>query len=531
MTAPPTLAHLICANAERWTDRQAIVTPRNCSTYGQVWMRAQQIAFHLTTLGIAAGDRVAILAENCTEWVEIATAVSCAGVPLVALSTWVEEWDLKRLLASSRPTVVFVSARVRAGDVAKQLALALADDPGSIRHVVEIGGKVIAGAIAYDDPRSGFNTQPLGTARDIGLVLYSSGSTSVPKGVALINEDMLVNAAAIGSRIGITENDRLYVPMPFFWAMGGPNGMMTAFTHGAAVVTSDQFSGAVALQLIERERCTALYTLPNMTRLILDHPDFAPGRVASLKRGITVGAPTEIRAAIEDLGVASICNVYGATELYANATVTPHDAALADRLFTQGPPLPGVRVKIVDPETGTEVAPGTQGEIRVSGRVAAGYLQPEGSIASIVDDEGYFSTGDLGFVDDRGWLTYVGRATDMIKTRGINVSPAEVEEFLCSHSDIEAALVFGLDSRSADQLIVAMVVPRGRSTIGEDELRGWCQHRIASYKIPSQFVFVDHLPTTTTGKLSRSIARTQHLRGLCSTRIAAEPEGMSPNHG
>lgn len=506
----PTLAHLIRANAERFGEQTAILTPSARATYDEIWDRAQIVAAHLNEISIGTGDRVAILAENCVEWIEVATAVSCSGATLVALSTWVEEWDLKRLLSSSRPSVVFVSSRVRNGDVARLLASILSKDPGSQLHIVEFGGRAIPGALAYSELHSVNRASPHARGRGVGLVLYSSGSTSTPKGVALVNEDIIINATAIGDRLGLTHDDRLYVPMPFFWAMGGANGIVTAFSRGATVVTAEKFSPAAALDLIECHRCTALYTLPNMTRPILEHPDFSRERVASLQRGITVGSPAEVRDAVERLGVASICNVYGASEVYANATVTPHDAPLPDRLATQGPPLPGVTVRVVDPATGRELGPGVQGEIQIKGRVAAGYLQEDGRIDSIVNANDFFATGDLGTVDDRGWLNYIGRATDMVKTRGINVSPVEVEEFLCTHDQVSAALVFGIESRSADQLMIAMVVTDNGSEISEESLREWCTGRIAGYKIPRRFVCVDELPSTATGKVSRSIAKQKY---------------------
>lgn len=530
-----TLAHLLQHRAEIYPDKVAVITFDQKVTYGDLWSKACNVAEYLQRTGIAHGSRVALLMENCVEWVEIAAGVSCAGAQLIALSTWVEEWDLQRLLSSSCPELLFVSSRARGGAVAGVLAELLPEltsqvqafsftGRDSLKGVVEVGSKALPGAAPYEGIRGGVGAdmRPLGVGREVGLVLFSSGSTSMPKGVGLVNEDIAVNAAAIGDRIGLSADDRLFVPMPMFWAFGGPNGMMACLTRGAALVTLDRFEAGRALDLIERERCTALYTMPNMTSAMLNHPRFSRVRVASLDKGITVGSSAEIGVVIENLGVTEICNVYGCSELYANATVTPFTAPKEERMVSHGPPLPGVTVKIVDRESGREMEAGSVGEIRVAGRVAAGYLQPDGSVKGIVDGDGYFATGDLGYLDQRGWLTYVGRATDMVKIRGVNVSPAEVEDFLCSHVHVESALVFGVEEPGSGELLVAMVVVKAGAQTTVGSIRDWCNGKIASYKMPWRLLVVDALPTTQTGKISRASAKKAFMQ--VAGRVSVVPD-------
>ena len=525
----PSLGHLVQILAARNPDDVAVITAGSCATYGEIWSRALRVAQYLDQEGIGPDSRVAVLMENNVEWIEIAVGISIVGARLVALSTWVEKWDLQRLLVSGQPEVLFVSSTVRGGDVIGILRSLLPElgvpEASSfeqfplLRRIVEVGPGAVPGAALYSAVQASgpFTGEPRARAGEVGLVLFSSGSTSTPKGIALVNEDIIVNATAIGDRLGLSASDTLFVPMPFFWAMGGPNGMIVALTHRAVLVTLTKFAPGAALDLFERHRCTALYTMPNMTRAMLDHPSFTTERVSTLQKGITVGSPAEIQIVVDELGAEQICNVYGSSELYANATVTPHDAAMHDRLTTNGPPLPGVTVKIVDPVTREELPAGDLGEICAAGRVAAGYMQSDGSIRAITDESGYFATGDLGFVNERGWLTYVGRATDMVKTRGINVSPVEVEEFLCTNSSIVSALVYGIDDAEFGQVLVAVVVTAPDIDVDEESLRRWCKGKVASYKIPAHVIVVDKLPETQTGKISRSLAKTR-FHGAVSER-------------
>jgi fatty-acyl-CoA synthase len=203
------------------------------------------------------------------------------------------------------------------------------------------------------------------------------------------------------------------------------------------------------------------------------------------------------------LGVEAICNIYGSTEVYGNCCVTPHDAPLEQRMQSSGPPLPGVELRIVDPETGSPLGPGEVGEIRIRGRVSPGYLDEAGGLIPIVDGDGYFATGDFGSVGEDGWLLFSGRMSEMIKTAGINVSPAEVEDFLLGHDDVAEAAVTGAPHPVRGEEVVAFVRLRPQAVVTADALREWCRSRMASYKVPARILVVDAFPTTTTGKLAR----------------------------
>jgi fatty-acyl-CoA synthase len=267
------------------------------------------------------------------------------------------------------------------------------------------------------------------------------------------------------------------------------------------------------VDLMERERCTGLYTLPAMTRALLAVPQAAQ-RLATVRRGVTIGPPAEVRLLVEDLGVDLACNIYGSTETYGNCCVTPHDAPVERRIHSQGPPLPGVELRI-HPDTG---------EIAVRGRTTPGYLDADGVPVAVVDPDGWFATGDLGRVDEDGWLTFAARETDMIKTSGINVSPSEVEDFLLTHPDVAEAVVAGGEDPVRGQRVVAFVRPRAGSAVTAEELRRHCSASISGYKVPAVVQLVTTFPTTQTGKLSRkdlSALATAALSGTGAERAGS----------
>src|SRR6185503_13596830 len=216
--------------------------------------------------------------------------------------------------------------------------------------------------------------------------------------------------------------------------------------------------------------------------------------------GITIGRPDQIERAAVELGIDQICNVYGSTETYGNCAVTPHDLPLQDRMTCQGPPLPGFELRIVDPETRRPLDSAETGEIEVRGYVTSGYIDDAVATERAFTDDGWYRTGDLGRIDERGFLSYVGRATEMIKTAGINVSPAEVERFIRSHPSVREVAVVGAPHPTKDEAPVAFVCAVRGADVDADEILGHCRRSIAGYKVPAVVIMCDELPRTATGK-------------------------------
>jgi len=372
-----------------------------------------------------------------------------------------------------------------------------APDPPGVTPFAEL--------LADDDGADGA-ADPTATA----LVLYTSGSTARPKAVQLRHDHAVAHAEQVAGRMGVTAADRVLVPVPLFWSYGGANALAVCLTTGATAVLQETFDAGRALTAVQEQACTAVYTLPNITQALLEHPDFSPDRVATLRRGMTIGPVRDVRAAAEDLGVTDVVNAYGSTEVYGGAAVTPYDWPLERRLASQGLPLPGMTVTVRDPATGDLLPVGETGELTVAGHVTTGYLgQPEATAAAFADD-GAFRTGDLGFLDEDGELHFVGRASDMIRIGGINVSPLEVEEFLGLHEDVAEVLVVGTEDPGRGQVAIAFVAAVGTPDDAarrglEEELLTRCRDQLAGYKVPARIVVgTDELPRTPTGKLTRS---------------------------
>jgi fatty-acyl-CoA synthase len=280
--------------------------------------------------------------------------------------------------------------------------------------------------------------------------------------------------------------------------------MSATLTHGAALVLQPRFEAGDAIDLIERHRCTALYTLPAITSAIVSHPMFSRERVRSLRTGLTIGAPQDVVSAATVLGASEICNVYGQTESYGNCCVTPHDWPLDRRAACQGPPLPGVTVRITDGATGAPVPAGDEGMIEVRGYLMRGYIGSSADqTAAVMTEDGFFRTGDMGRALPDGTVSFSGRVTEMIKKSGINISPAEVEDVLMRHPGVAMVGVVGVPDPTQGELLVAFVVPKPGATLLPEALAAHCRALASRYKVPDAIKIRDTLPVTVTGKLMR----------------------------
>jgi fatty-acyl-CoA synthase len=507
-----TLFGLLCEQAERYPDRTAVICGERAASYRDLADGAGRIGAALSAHGIGRADRVGILVNNRLEWLEACFGATALGAVAVPFSTWSKPGELAYLLADSAVEALIAVDSFGAEDFAASLA-ALAPNSPRLRLIVMLGGEARPGWIGYAEFRA--MAAPLdarageqASAADDALILYTSGSSARPKAVRLQHYAIIENGFAIGERMRLSPDDRVLLAPPLFWAYGACNALPATLSHGAALVLESRFDAGEWISLVERHRCTAVYTLPTITGAVLRHPEFRPERVASLRTGLMIGSPEEVRIAAEELGVPQICNIYGATEIYGNSCVTPCEWPLERRMAGQGPPLPGVRLRIIDPETGAALPAGATGALEVAGYVTPGYCgaSAEHNPATFTGD-GYFRTGDLGFVDEEGGFHFVARDSDIIKRAGINVSPAEIESLLLRHPSVAQAAVVGAAAGERGEAIVAFVVPQPSAEIGAEVLRAHCRALASSYKVPDHIEFRAALPVTETGKLFRRALR------------------------
>lgn len=519
-----TLFDLLCEQAERYPDQVAVISDRWQTTYSQLRDTAARIASGLQAIGVGPHDRVGLLVNNRVEWLEICFGAAALGAIVVPFSTWSKRRELQFLLKDSRIKALFAMDRLGDQDFAKDIAElvpALASAPPgawqaadypTLETVVFVGDAALAGALSYPAFADGLPPLDLplppgdgARAADPALILYTSGSTSYPKAVPLAHGGIIENGYNIGERQGLTAADRVLLSPPLFWSYGSANAMSATFTHGATLVLQSRFEPADALDLIERHACTALYTLPGMTSAMVLHPSFRAAGTRSLRTGATIGSPQDVAMAAENLGAREICNVYGQTESYGNCCVTWHYWPLERRMRVQGPPLPGVHVRIVDETTGLPVAANVPGLIEVKGNLTPGYDGASAqNNATAFTPDGYFRTGDMGLLTSEGDLQFVARTTEMIKRAGINIAPAEVEEVLRQHPDVAEAGVVGAPDAEKGEIVLAFVVPKSGAHLTEEALRHYCRTEAASYKAPDRVELCEALPTTPTGKLMRS---------------------------
>jgi fatty-acyl-CoA synthase len=352
---------------------------------------------------------------------------------------------------------------------------------------------------------------------DICYILYTSGSTAAPKGVTLAHGGVIANGFDIGERMHLSAADRVWAAVPLFWSFGSANALPATLTHRGCLVLQESFDPGEALALIERERCSVYYGMPNMARALLEHPDHPRLRLGAMRTGLTIGPPEDIAMTIKALGAEELCNVYGSTETYGNCAVTDAHDPLPLRLNSQGLPLPGMRIRVLDLVTKQPLYPGEIGQLAVGGCVTPGYFNAPELDAEAFDRDGYFLTGDLGSIEPDGRIRFRGRLKEMIKTGGVNVAPLEVEQVLLQHPDVVQAYVVGVPDQAKGEIVAAAVELRADAPADTGSIIAFCRERLASYKVPIKLAFrtAAQLPRTPTGKIHKP---------TLSRELAAQPD-------
>jgi fatty-acyl-CoA synthase len=504
-TGPRLLDHL----AATQPTHEAVIDGALRWSYADLQREAKAAAAGLAALGVGRGDRVAILAGNRAEWVSAYFGIQGLGAITVALNTWLTAAEIAWQLEHAGTSVLVLEPDFRGRNfLAEVQALQAEGRLSGLREVVLLADAAPSGMRPYaqvlahaPSPGAWDQAEP----QDVCCILYTSGSTAAPKGVPLTQGGTVDNMWSIGERMALTPADRLWFGVSLFWSFGCVNALFAVMSHGGTLVLQHHFEPGEALRLIEQERCSVFYGMPNMAIALETHPDRPSRDLSSLRTGATIGTPEQIQR-IVNLGATEICNVYGLTEGYGNSAVADCKAPLEQRLQASGAPLDGVKIRIIDGETGQELPLGEIGEIQISGRITAGYWEAPDLTAASLSADGWFRSGDLGLLDEHGWVHFRGRLKELIKTGGINVSPAEVEEVLLAHPAVASCFVTGLADAKLDEMVAAVVILEPGAEASADALQAHCRAQIAPYKLPRRWCFTtpDALPLTSTGKLQRN---------------------------
>jgi len=511
-------------------DREALVVCHQGVrlTYGALADEVDRVARGLVARGLAKGDRVGIWSPNCAEWLLVQLATAQLGVILVNLNPAYRTHEVEYALRQSGCRMLVAATAFKTSDYVAMVGEVRPSLP-ALEMVVFLGtadwdallaggASVPAGAVpermaelSFDDP---INIQ------------YTSGTTGFPKGATLSHHNILNNGYFVGAGCGYTADDRVCVPVPFYHCFGMVMGNLGSLAHGACIVVpAPAFDPRATLQAIQDEHCTSLYGVPTMFIAQLEHPEFDRFDLTSLRTGIMAGSPCPVevmKQCMAQMHMDQVTICYGMTETSPVSTQTALDDPVDKRVGTVGRVHPHVEIKIVDPVTGLTVPRGQSGELCTRGySVMLGYWDEPAKTAEAIDAARWMHTGDLAVMDDEGYFNIVGRIKDMIIRGGENVYPREIEEFLYTHPDIVDVQVIGVPDERYGEEIMAWVRLRDGASLSPDDMRGFCQGRIAHYKVPRYLHVTDEFPMTVTGKVQKYRMREVAIEMLDLRRAAA----------
>jgi len=477
-------------------------------TYAQLLADAERAA-HALTARFAPAERVAVWAPNLPEWVVLEYAAALAGLVLVTVNPAYRPAELAYVLNQSGAAGIFLVPEFRS-PMAAFLKEVRPDVP-SLREVVY-----------FTDWDNFLATAPEGTVlpevepNDIAQIQYTSGTTGFPKGAELHHRGLTNNARFFAERIGLQPGEVYVNPMPLFHTAGCAMGVLGTAQRLATHVPVLAFDPALVLELCERERSAVFAGVPTMLIAMLGHPGLDKRDLSSARVAVSGGAPVpaELVRQVEDrLGV-RFSIVFGTTECSPLLTQVKLDDAAEDRAETLGSPLPQTEIQITDLAAGRPVPVGQAGELCARGyMVMRGYHDAPKATAAAIDPHRWYHTGDLASIDSRGYLRIEGRITDMIIRGGENIYPREIEDVLFTHPAVAEAVVVGVPDQTWGEVVAAYVRPApGQPAPDPQELRAYCRRRLAPYKAPQHWVFVDAFPMTPSGKIQKYKLREEFAR-------------------
>ncbi|SEE48741.1 AMP-binding protein [Pseudomonas kilonensis] len=525
-----TIGEVFDQTVTRYPEGEALVVRHQSLRY--TWQQlAEAVDLHaraLLALGLKTGDRLGVWAPNCAQWCISQFASAKIGVILVNINPAYRVSELEYVLKQSGCQWLVCAGAFKTSDyhaMLQTLAPELAEQ--SIGHLQSERLPDLRGVISLDSqPPAGFlpwsQLAALGAAvtpaqlaeRQSSLqsdqpvnIQYTSGTTGFPKGATLSHHNILNNGYMVGESLGLTADDRLVIPVPLYHCFGMVMGNLGCMTHGSTMIyPNDAFDPLLTLKAVAEEKATALYGVPTMFIALLDQPQRGDFDVSSLRTGIMAGAtcPIEVmRRVINEMHMAEVQIAYGMTETSPVSLQTGPTDELELRVTTVGRTQPQLESKIID-EAGNIVPRGAIGELCTRGySVMLGYWNnPKGSTDAI-DPEGWMHTGDLATMDEQGYVRIVGRNKDMIIRGGENIYPRELEEFFFTHPAVADVQVIGIPCSRYGEEIVAWIKFHPGHSASEQELQTWCKERIAYFKTPRHFKFVEEFPMTVTGKIQK----------------------------
>jgi fatty-acyl-CoA synthase len=527
---------MLASVAARNGEREAIVFDGERITFRALLARVEAFAAGLAALGLGKGDALGIWLPNRPLWYVAQYAAARQGIVVVALNPRYRAHELNYILGQSRASALLITDHLGAIDYLDMLAEVipgLADAvPGELasaalphlRHVLVDAEDPYPGCHRVQDVVDAGEPLPPSTIApdDVFTLLYTSGTTSFPKGAMISHRNCVPHGWHTGEILRLTPDDRVLHALPAAGTWGGVNIPISTWSHAACLVLMEAWDPRRALMLIERERCTVMNSVDTMLKPLLEHPDLGRYDRSSLRTGafaaVGGGGPGMFEAVVKQLGIPLAFHPYGMTEVNAQSLMHDLDESLEDRGEAGVTPLPGLEARVAHPDTGQACAAGEEGELQFRGpSVTRGYFdKPEETRAAFTGD-GWFRTGDLAVRDARGRFVFKGRLKETLRISHFMVAPGEIEAFLMSHPDVEQAFVVGIPDPVANEAPAAYVILKPHARLTEDALRTFCHGKIASFKIPKMVRFVSDVPRTPSphgDKVQRVKLREQALKEL-----------------
>ena len=492
------------------------------ATYTEFYEQVTAVAKGLIALGVKSGDRVGIWSPNCYEWTLLQYATAKIGAIMVNINPAYRTSELIYVINQSSLSYIFSAIQFKTSHYKKMIDDAR-EFTDTLRKEVYWGesweyflaqGKKVSdeklqayeAKVQFDDPVN---------------IQYTSGTTGNPKGVTLTHHNILNNAYFIGVRMNYTDKDRVCIPVPFYHCFGMVIGNLCCTAHGATmVIPNDSFDATKTLEAVERERCTSLYGVPTMFISELYTLDRHPYDLSSLRTGVMAGAlcPPEIMKRVkEQMNMHEITICYGMTETSPVSTQTRIGVPFEKQIHSVGTIQDHLEIKIINPETKAIVPRGESGELCTRGySVMLKYWNSPQATAQVIDEQRWMHSGDLAMMDEDGYIHISGRIKDFIIRGGENISPKEIEDFLYTYEGVMDAQVIGVPSKKFGEEVMAWIKPNEGVTLTEEELHNFCKDRIAHYKVPRYWKFVNEFPMTISGKIRKVEMR----------EIAAEELGL-----
>ena len=508
-------------------------------TYREFQEQVDALAAGLVALGLEPGERIGIWAPNCAEWTVTQYATAKAGLILVNINPAYRPQELEYCLNKVGCAALVTAVRFKTSDyigMLNDLAPELSNcEPGrleaarvpGLRCVIRIDDEVAPGMFNYGRIAEMARDEDRQRIQDLASALqpdepiniqFTSGTTGSPKGATLTHRNILNNAFFSGVEMAVTKEDVIVCPLPLYHCAGMVICNLMALVHGSSVIYPEEaFEPGSVLATIADEGATLLGSVPTMWMAQLDHPDFGQFDVSTLRGGFIGGSPCPIelmKRILGEFGVDDIAIVYGMTETSPVSFQTSLQDSVERRVATVGRAQHHVEARIVDPD-GRTVERGEQGEILTRGYlVMHGYWNDDEKTEDAIDAAGWMHTGDLGVMDDEGYLKITGRAKDMVIRGGENIYPREIEEHMYTHPAVQEVQVFGIPDDRMGEELGAWIQLRDGESIAEDAVRDFCKGVLAHYKIPRYIRFVDEFPMTVTGKIQKFEMRNAMARDL-----------------